>query len=172
MTATSPGRTSSHTGITEPSGVSVCKSNLRFSVVKQGERRAIIVRTFHRTNGAQKRRRLSNVPPRLPAALRKYRHSLVTGSETAMPFRKPFRTFHVPQGEPLSPQTVRCTIHIYDRLLAQSNPCDVLGLWMGALDTINNLAYRLNRGLPESINICPGDIAEVDCPAHLERHRL
>jgi hypothetical protein len=43
---------------------------------------------------------------------------------------------------------------------------------MGTFDTINNLAYRLNCGLPESIDFCTRYIAEVDCPTQLERYAL
>src|SRR6266702_4693610 len=63
MTATLPGRTSSHTGITDPSVVSVCKGRLISNVIEQAVRQARVAHTFRRMNGAQKQRHLANAPP-------------------------------------------------------------------------------------------------------------
>src|SRR6266702_1722541 len=83
MTATLPGRTSSHTGITDPSVVSVCKRSLISNVIEQAVRQARVAHTFRRMNGAQKQRHLANAPPEFPDALQKFHHSLATQSEVS-----------------------------------------------------------------------------------------
>lgn len=43
---------------------------------------------------------------------------------------------------------------------------------MRALYTIYDLVYRLNPRLPEGIDICARNVAEVDRSAQPQRHRL
>jgi hypothetical protein len=56
----------------------------KIHVIEQVDGKVSDTRTFRRTSVAQKRRRLADAPPRLPAVLLKYRHSLSTESETTI----------------------------------------------------------------------------------------
>ena len=71
-------------------------------------------------------------------------------------------TLHIPQAELFPSQTVRRTIHIYDRFLSQCYPYNALGRWICLTHALDNLVNGRQSGLAQSVNIRAGYVPEVD----------
>jgi hypothetical protein len=99
--------------------------------------------------------------------MQKYRHNLMkTMVKMTAGVVKDHFTFHVPQRETLSSQTIRSSIDVDDRFLSQRDPYDSTSRWVSTFYARYYLVDGFERGLTKSINVGGRDLSEIDCTAH------